>query len=43
MAEHQGQEKTEQPTQKKLDDSRQKGMVAKSIEVNSLLVVLQVL
>lgn len=39
MAEHQGQEKTEQPTQKKLDDSRQKGMVAKSIEVNSLLVV----
>lgn len=39
MAEHQGQEKTEQPTQKKLDDSRQKGMVAKSIEVNSLLIV----
>ncbi len=39
MAEHQGQEKTEQPTQKKLDDSRQKGMVAKSTEVNSLLVV----
>lgn len=39
MAEQQGQEKTEQPTQKKLDDSRQKGMVAKSMEVNSLLVV----
>lgn len=39
MAEHQGQEKTEQPTSKKLEDSRQKGMVAKSMEVNSLLIV----
>ncbi len=39
MAEHQGQEKTEQPTAKKLNDSRQKGNVAKSMEVNSLLVV----
>lgn len=39
MAESQGQEKTEQPTSKKLEDSRQKGMVAKSMEVNSLLIV----
>lgn len=39
MAEHQGQEKTEQPTSKKLEDSRQKGLVAKSIEINSLLIV----
>jgi flagellar biosynthetic protein FlhB len=39
MAEYQGQEKTEQPTSKKLEDSRQKGMVAKSTEINSLLIV----
>jgi flagellar biosynthetic protein FlhB len=39
MAEFQGQEKTEQPTPKKLSDARQKGMVAKSIEINSLLIV----
>lgn len=39
MAEFEGQEKTEQPSSKKLEDARKKGMVAKSIEVNSLLIV----
>lgn len=38
MAELEGQEKTEQPTDKKLKDSRDKGQVAKSIEINSLAV-----
>ncbi|GAB4132251.1 MAG: flagellar biosynthesis protein FlhB [Ignavibacteriales bacterium] len=37
MAE-QGQEKTEQPTQKRLDDSRQEGQVPKSIEIISFAV-----
>ena len=36
MAESDGQDKTEQPTGKKLDDSRSKGQVAKSQELNSL-------
>lgn len=31
--------KTEQPSSKKLEDARKKGMVAKSVEVNSLLIV----
>ena len=35
MAEKDGQEKTEQPTQKKLQDARKDGQVAKSMEVNS--------
>lgn len=39
MADFEGQEKTEQPTSKKLDEARKKGMVAKSVEVNSLLIV----
>jgi len=39
MAEYEGQEKTEQPSSKKLDEARRKGMVAKSVEVNSLLIV----
>lgn len=39
MADFEGQEKTEQPSSKKLEDARKKGMVAKSIEVNSLLIV----
>lgn len=38
MAEFEGQEKSEQPTSKKLDDARNKGQVAKSMEVNSLAV-----
>lgn len=38
MAEVDGQEKTEQPTSKKLDDSRNKGQVAKSTEINSFAV-----
>lgn len=33
-----GQEKTEQPTGKRLDDSREKGQVAKSMEINSLAI-----
>jgi flagellar biosynthetic protein FlhB len=36
MAESDGQDKTEQPTGKRLDDSRSKGQVAKSQELNSL-------
>ena len=38
MAETDGQEKTEQPTGKKLEDSRKEGKVAKSTEVNSFAV-----
>ncbi|RJP63119.1 MAG: flagellar biosynthesis protein FlhB [Ignavibacteriales bacterium] len=38
MAEQPGQEKTEQPTQKKLDDARDKGQVAKSMEISSFTV-----
>jgi flagellar biosynthetic protein FlhB len=38
MAEFDGQEKTEEPTSKKLTDARNKGQVAKSVEINSLAV-----
>ncbi|MFA7228380.1 MAG: flagellar biosynthesis protein FlhB [Melioribacteraceae bacterium] len=38
MAEHDGQEKSEEPTGKKLSDARDKGQVAKSTEINSLAV-----
>ncbi len=38
MPEKQGQEKTEQPTGKKLDDARKKGQVAKSSEISSFTV-----
>lgn len=38
MAETDGQEKTEEPTGKKLSDARKKGQVAKSTEINSLAV-----
>ncbi len=38
MAETDGQEKTEQPTGKKLEDSRKEGKVAKSIEVNAFAI-----
>ena len=38
MAESDGQEKTEQPTQKRLRESREKGQVAKSMEINSLVI-----
>lgn len=38
MAESEGQEKTEQPTKKKLDEGREKGQVAKSTEINSLAI-----
>jgi flagellar biosynthesis protein FlhB len=38
MAETDGQEKTEQPTGKKLKDGRDKGQVAKSVEINSLAI-----
>ena len=39
MAESEGQEKTESPTGKKLEDSRKKGQVAKSVEVNSFAIL----
>lgn len=38
MPEVNGQEKTEQPTTKKLDDAREKGQVAKSMEINSFAI-----
>ena len=38
MAEFDGQVKTEDPTSKKLNDARNKGQVAKSMEINSLAV-----
>lgn len=38
MPEVDGQEKTEQPTQKKLNEGREKGRVAKSGEINSLVI-----
>lgn len=38
MAESSGQEKTEQATGKKLEDSREKGQAAKSMEINSLAI-----
>lgn len=40
MAEESFQEKTEQATPKRREDARQKGQVAKSVEVNSALVLL---
>ena len=43
MAEEQsGQERSEQPTSKRLDESRKKGQVARSSELNMLLVCLRV-
>ena len=39
MAETDGQEKTEEPTAKKLEDSRKKGQVAKSVEINSFAIL----
>lgn len=38
MAEQQGQEKTEQPTGKKLDDARKEGQAAKSTEISAFTV-----
>ncbi len=38
MADADGQEKSEQPTGKKLSESREKGQVAKSVEINSLAI-----
>ena len=38
MAETEGQEKTEQPTAKHLKESREKGQVAKSTEINSFAI-----
>jgi len=38
MAEVEGQEKSEQPTGKKLSDARKRGEVAKSTEINSLAI-----
>lgn len=39
MAEVDGQEKTEDPTAKKLEESRKKGQVAKSVEINSFAIL----
>ena len=38
--EQQGQERTEQPTAKRLNEARKKGQVARSRELNTLLVML---
>jgi flagellar biosynthetic protein FlhB len=38
--EQQGQERTEQPTAKRLSEARKKGQVARSRELNTLLVML---
>jgi len=38
MADNSAQEKSEQPTSKKLSDARNRGQVAKSVEINSLVV-----
>ncbi len=38
MADLDGQEKTEQPTGKKLEESRKEGKIAKSVEINSFAV-----
>lgn len=40
MAEQGGQERTEQPTPKRLNDSRQKGQIARSRELNTTAVLL---
>ncbi len=40
MAEVDGQEKTEEASGKRLEDSREKGQVAKSIEINSFAILL---
>ncbi|MCK5088250.1 MAG: EscU/YscU/HrcU family type III secretion system export apparatus switch protein, partial [Melioribacteraceae bacterium] len=38
MPNNEGQEKTEQPTPKKLTDSREKGQVAKSQEITNFAI-----
>jgi len=40
MAENDTQDRTEQPTQKKLDDAKDRGQVAKSTEVNSVAILI---
>jgi flagellar biosynthetic protein FlhB len=40
MAEVDGQEKTEQPSEKKIRETREKGSVAKSMEINSFAIFL---
>jgi len=40
MAEKGGQERTEQPTPKRLDDSRKKGQIARSRELNTTMVLM---
>ena len=40
MAESEGQDKTELPTPKRLEDSRKKGQVARSRELNTMMVML---
>jgi len=40
MAENTGQERTEEPTEKRLEDSRRKGQVARSKELNTFVVMI---
>ena len=40
MAEDSGQEKTEEPTQKKIDDAKKKGQVARSKELGTMFVLI---
>ena len=40
MAEETGQEKTEQATQRRREETRKRGQVARSIEVNSVVMLL---
>ena len=40
MAEDSGQEKTEEPTGKKIDDAKKKGQVARSKELGTMFVLI---
>ena len=40
MAEDSGQEKTEEPTSKKLEDAKKKGQIARSKELGTMFVLI---
>ena len=40
MAEDSGQEKTEEPTPKKVDDAKKKGQIARSKELGTMFVLI---
>jgi flagellar biosynthetic protein FlhB len=40
MAEDSGQEKSEEPTQKRLDDAKKKGQIARSRELNTFVMLI---